>query len=68
MKSKKSAADKGAERLVALVEKHLDQLPPADRAEKLHAFHEVVAKIGARAKPGESRSSSVNRRAALKRA
>ncbi|HXM40408.1 MAG TPA: hypothetical protein VN924_04105 [Bryobacteraceae bacterium] len=46
MKSKKSPADKGVERLAAIVEAHLDQLSPADRAEKVHAFHEVVSKIG----------------------
>jgi hypothetical protein len=57
MKSKKSPADKGAERLAAIVEAHLDQLPPADRAGKIRAFHEVVAKIGNRAKSGESRSA-----------
>jgi hypothetical protein len=68
MKSRKSSADKGAERLAAIVEAHLDQLTPADRAEKVHAFHEVVARIGTRAKSGESRSSSVNRPATLKRA
>jgi hypothetical protein len=68
MKSKKSSADNGAERLATIVEAHLDQLPSADRAEKIRAFHEVVAKIGNRAKSGESRSSAVNRPATLKRA
>jgi hypothetical protein len=68
MKSKKTSAEKGAERLATIVAAHLDQLSPADRAEKLHAFHEVVSKIGSRAKSGESRSSSVNRSATLGRA
>jgi hypothetical protein len=68
MKSKKTPAEKGAERLAAILEPHLDQLSPADRAEKIHAFHEVVARIGTRAKPGESRPNPANRPAALKRA
>ncbi|MGC9946256.1 MAG: hypothetical protein ABSF64_07785 [Bryobacteraceae bacterium] len=68
MKSKKSSAEKGAERLAAIIAAHLDQLSPVDRAEKLHAFHEVVARVGTRAKSGESRSTSVNRPATLKRA
>jgi hypothetical protein len=68
MKSKKTPAGKGAKRLATILEVHLDQLSPADRAEKIHAFHEVVARIGTRAKSGQPRSSSANRPAALKRA
>ena len=68
MKSKKTPAEKGAERLAAILEPHLDQLSRANRAEKIHAFHEVVARIGTRAKSGESRPNRANRPAALKRA
>jgi hypothetical protein len=58
MRSKKPPADTRRERLAAIIETHLDRLSPADRAQKVHAFHEVVARIGARAKSGESRSRS----------
>ena len=68
MKSKKSPADQGAERLAAIIESHLDQFSAAERADRLHAFQEVVAKVGTRAKSPESRSNSVNRPASLKRA
>lgn len=68
MKPKKTAADKGAERLAAILEAHLEQLPPADRAGKIDAFHAVVARIGTRSKSGESRSNPANRPAGLKRA
>jgi hypothetical protein len=50
MKSRKTSVAQGAERLAAIVEAHLDQLSPSDRAEKMHAFHDVVSKIGTRAK------------------
>ncbi len=68
MKAKRCAADLGAERLAAIVEEHLDQLSPADRAQRVRAFREVVAKIGTPAKSAESRSTAVNRPANLKRA
>jgi hypothetical protein len=45
MKSTKTSAKKGAERLAAIVEAHLDRLSPADRAERIRAFHEVVARM-----------------------
>jgi hypothetical protein len=48
MKTKKSPADQAAERLAEIVEAHLDQMPPAERLDKLHAFHQVVVKAGTR--------------------
>lgn len=68
MKSKKSRVGNGAERLAAIVEAHLDRLSPADRTERLHAFHQVVAKVGTRAKSGSARPSAMNRPRTLKRA
>jgi len=56
MKSKITPAGKAAERLAAVLDAHLGQLPPASRAEKIRAFHEVVARIGTCVKSGESRS------------
>jgi hypothetical protein len=47
MKSKETPPDKGASSSRRNVEAHLDQLSPAEQAEKMHAFHEVVAEIGA---------------------
>jgi hypothetical protein len=47
MKPKKPSIDTGPERLAAILQAHLEQLSPADRTEKLHAFHQVVAKFAA---------------------
>jgi hypothetical protein len=57
MKSKKAWAGKGAERLASIIEAHLGQLSHSGRAKKVYAFHEAVAKVGARAKSGGSRST-----------
>lgn len=68
MNSKKARTEEVVERLADIAEKHLNGLSPQERADRLHAFHQVVSNIGPGAKSGEPRGNPRNRRATLKRA
>jgi len=45
MNSKKTRTDNAAGRMANILEEHLAQLSPEDRADKIRAFHQVVSKI-----------------------
>ena len=53
MTQKNPRLDKAAKQLADLIETHLENLPPKDRERKERAFHNVVAKVGNRAKSSE---------------
>jgi DNA invertase Pin-like site-specific DNA recombinase len=68
MKTKKARTEQAAEQIASIVEAHLEKLTPAERADRLHAFRQVVAKIGSEAKSREPRAASGSPPAALRRA
>ena len=68
MKTKRARTDQAAELIVSVLEQHLDKLTPAERADRIHAFQQVVAKIGAGAKSRVPGAAPANSPATLKRA
>ena len=59
MNSKKARTQTAAERLTAIAEEHLRGLSPANRADRLRAFHQVVAKALPNNKLTANRQSGV---------
>jgi len=65
---RKNRLDQAAKQLAELIEGHLAKLPPAERKARSEAFHEVVAKVGTRAKSEEPLRVPEIRPAARRRA
>jgi hypothetical protein len=62
MNGKNRRLDKAAKQLEDLIETHLESLSPKDRERKERAFHNVVAKVGNRAKSSERPRTVESRR------
>jgi hypothetical protein len=65
---RKKQLDKAAVELATLLENHFDALSPQEREAKSAALHQVVAKIGSRAKSSEPPKAHVTRRASRRHA
>jgi hypothetical protein len=59
---KKTKLDKAAEKLTALFERHLAELPASDRDARDKAFHRAVVRIGSRAKSEEPPKKAASQR------
>jgi len=62
MNQKDRRLDKAAKQLADLIENHLENLSPKDRERKERALHNVVAKVGSRAKSSERPKTEESRR------